>query len=128
MAKNALEKYEQLVQEQGQVLLDVVQSVALGDLNVEIEVPEGVEVLSDLAIGIEMMVDDIREMLAEQERAAAEIEQARRQAETALQETLALQQRYLGYEWQSLLMSADQGYFRSKEQEGPTDEVWLHQG
>ena len=125
MAKNALEKYEQLVQEQGQVLLDVVQSVALGDLNVEIEVPEGVEVLSDLAIGIEMMVDDIREMLAEQERAAAEIEQARRQAETALQETLALQQRYLGYEWQSLLMSADQGYFRSKEQEGPTDEVWL---
>jgi PAS domain S-box-containing protein len=127
MAKNALEQYKQLVQKQGQALLDVIQSVALGDLDVEIEIPEGIEAISDLAVGIEMMVDDIREMMAEQEQARAEIERARQQTEAALQETLALQRRYLGQEWQGLVAAdqAQQGYFRSEDQEGPTDEAWL---
>ncbi len=124
---NELEAYQQLVQEQGQALLNAIQSVALGDLDVEIKIPEGVEAISDLAIGVEMMVDDIREMLAEQERTRAEMEQARQQAETALQETLALQQRYLGQEWQGLVTAslADQGYFFSGDQQGSTEEAWL---
>ena len=38
MSEITLEKYKQLVQEQGQALMDVIQSVSLGDLEVEIEV------------------------------------------------------------------------------------------
>ncbi len=80
MGETTLEEYKQLVQEQGQALLSVIQSVALGDLEVEVEVPEGVEVLSELAIGLEMMIDDLREMIVELEEAQQEVIKAQRQA------------------------------------------------
>jgi len=79
--------------------LSAVQSVALGDLDVEIDIPEGVEELSELAVGIEMMVDDIRTMLQEQERARAEIEASRQQLEKNLEEMQAVQRRYVQQEW-----------------------------
>ena len=127
MVKTTLEEYEQLVKEQGLALLDIIQSVALGDLDVKIEVPEGIEVLSDLALGIEIMIDDIREMLAEQEQAKAEVEQARQQLEVALQEVLAVQRRYLRQGWEDYASpaEADWGYFYSEGEEGPTAEAWL---
>jgi GAF domain-containing protein len=131
MRETALEEYKQLVEEQGQALLDVVQSVALGDLDVEVKVPEGVEVLSDLAIGLEMMIDDIREMLAELERARAESEQrvAERTKELAatLERVQAAQRRYLRQEWEDYLTDseADQDHFLSESAEGPIAEAWL---
>jgi hypothetical protein len=131
MRETALEEYKQLVEEQGQALLDVVQSVALGDLDVEVEVPEGVDVLSDLAIGLEMMIDDIREMLAELERARAESEQrvAERTKELAatLERVQATQRRYLRQEWEDYLIASkgDRDYFLSESAEGPIAEAWL---
>ena len=131
MRETALEEYKQLVEEQGQALLDVVQSVALGDLDVEVEVPEGVEVLSDLAIGLEMMIDDIREMLAELEEARAESEQrvAERTKELAatLERVQAVQRRYLRQEWEDYLTAseADRDYFLSESKAGPTAKTWL---
>jgi len=65
MSETTFEEYKQLVQKQGEALLDVIQFVSLGDLEVEVEVPEGVEVLSDLAVGVEMMIDDLRRTMAE---------------------------------------------------------------
>jgi methyl-accepting chemotaxis protein len=65
MSEITLEEYKQLVQERGQALMDVIQSVSLGDTEVEIEIPEGVEIFSDLAVGVEMMVDDLRQTMAE---------------------------------------------------------------
>jgi GAF domain-containing protein len=130
MREIALEEYKQLVEEQGQALLDVVQSVALGDLDVEVEVPEGVDVLSDLAIGLEMMIDDIREMLAELEEARAESEQRVAEQTKELAATLervqAAQRRYLRQEWEDYLTpsKADQDYFLSESAEGPTAEAW----
>ena len=93
------ETQSRLIERQSRALLSVVQSVALGDLDVAIDIPEGVEELSELAVGIEMMVDDIRTMLQEQERARAEIEASRRQLEVALEEMRAVQQRYVQREW-----------------------------
>jgi GAF domain-containing protein len=117
----------QLVEEQSRALLDVVQSVALGDLDVAVEVPEGIEVLSELAIGIEIMVDDLRETLTEQERARAEAEEARQQLEAALEEVLAVQRRYLRQEWEDYTTAAEasRGYILSESAEGPTAEAWL---
>jgi PAS domain S-box-containing protein len=116
-----------LVEAQSQALLEVVQSVALGDLDVEVEVPEGIGVLSDLAIGLEMMIDDIREMLAEQEQARAEIERSQSQLEVALAEMRDIQRRYVREEWESHATEgqASQGYFRFGREEGPTDDAWL---
>lgn len=93
------ETHSRLIERQSRALLSVVQSVALGNLDVAIDVPEGVEELSELAVGIEMMVDDIRTMLQEQERARAEIEASRQQLETTLEEMRAVQQRYVQQEW-----------------------------
>jgi GAF domain-containing protein len=93
------ETQSRLIERQSRALLSVVQSVALGDLDVKIDIPEGVEELSELAIGIEMMVDDIRTMLEEQERARAEIEASRQQLEVTLEEMRAVQQRYIQQEW-----------------------------
>lgn len=93
------ETQSRLIERQSRALLSVVQSVALGDLDVAIDIPEGVEELSELAIGIEMMVDDIRTMLQEQERARAEVEASRQQLEKNLEEMRAVQQRYVQQEW-----------------------------
>ncbi len=92
MGNIALEEYKQLVQEQGQALLDIVQSVALGDLDREIEVPEGIEILSDLAVGMEMMVDDIRDMMAALEREAVERERLHAQEEVIEAQKQAIQE------------------------------------
>ncbi len=93
------ETQSRLIERQSRALLSAVQSVALGDLDVAIDIPEGVEELSELAIGIEMMVDDIRAMLEEQERARAEIEASRQQLEVTLEEMRAVQRRYVQQEW-----------------------------
>jgi GAF domain-containing protein len=117
----------ELVEQQSRALLGVVQSVALGNLDVKVEVPEGAEVLSELAISIEMMVDDLREMMAEQERARAEIEDSRQQLALALDEVLATQRRYLGEEWQKYTApgGTSRGYARDQDREGPADDAWL---
>ena len=115
-----------LVEQQSRALLDVVQSVAMGDLDVDVEVPEGIEVLSELAVGVEMMVDDLRQMLAEQAQVRAELETNQQQVESALQEVLAVQRRYLQQEWESY--TAEQGapgYYRTGEAEGSTADAWL---
>ncbi len=120
MSEITLQEYQEMVRQQGQALLDIIQSVALGDLDVQVEVPEGVEILSDLAIGLEMMIDDLRDLLAEQER-------TRQQLQAALDEVLAIQQRYLRREWTDYLQPPEEikGYIHSAEREGPTDDAWL---
>ncbi len=127
MRETTLEEYKQRVEEQGQALLDVVQSVALGDLDIEVQVPEGVEILADLAVGLEMMIDDIREMLAEQQRARGEVEEARRQLEVVLRDMQAAQRRYLQQEWGSYATTtqASRGYLQAESEDGPTTEAWL---
>jgi HAMP domain-containing protein len=127
MDETTLEEYKQLVEEQGRVLLDAIQSVALGDLDIQVPTLKGIDVLSDLAIGLEMMIDDLREMMAEQERARTEIEEARQQTEAALADVLAAQRRYLRQEWEGYTAEGDavRGYFRFGDGEGPTADAWL---
>ncbi|MBN1581846.1 MAG: GAF domain-containing protein, partial [Anaerolineae bacterium] len=133
MSERSLDEYKQMVQEQGQTLLDAIQAIALGDLEVAIDVPEGVEILSDLAIGLEMMIDDIKEIIAEQERAREEVERARQELDSTLQQLLAVQRRYVREGWENYTDRADEwagvqggdGYMISPEGEGPTSDAWL---
>jgi len=126
MSDIGLEEYKRLVEQQVRGLLDVIQSVALGNLDVQVEIPEGIEVLSDLAVGLEMMVDDLREMMAEQQRAMDQLEQSRQQLEAALAEVTAVQRRYFRQAWEGYAEAeASLGYFRADGNEGPTDQAWL---
>ncbi|MBU0702955.1 MAG: GAF domain-containing protein [Chloroflexi bacterium] len=90
MGENSFEEYKQLAQEQARSLLDVVQSVAQGDLDVKVEAPEGIPVLSELALGIGAMVDSLREMLAEHERVRTEFETALAQGDVLYRVSQAL--------------------------------------
>ncbi|HOU12579.1 MAG TPA: GAF domain-containing protein [Anaerolineae bacterium] len=105
----AAREQARMVESQSRALLAVVQSAALGDFDVAVEVPEGVEELSELAVGIDMMLDDIRDMLEAQKRARAEIEASKRQLEAALEEMRAAQRRYIQHEWADYA-AAESGY------------------
>ena len=72
------------------------------------------EILAELAVGLEMMVDGLRAMVAEQERTRAEIETGRQQLENVLEEALAVQRRYLREHWERYpaITGAARGYYR----------------
>ena len=74
MADHNLEQYKQRVEQLGKSLLDVVSSVALGDFDVKVDIPEDIDVFADLAVGLEFMIEDLRELSQNQERARAELE------------------------------------------------------
>jgi GAF domain-containing protein len=98
-------QYRQLVEEQGQAILDVLAFAATGNMDVEIEIPEGVDVLTDLAIGFSYLIDDIKELLQQQRRYQQGLEQrvAERTAEleNALSELRAVQRRYVREQWET---------------------------
>ena len=88
-----LHEYKDAVEAQANDLLRVVSSVASGDLNVEVPIPtegEGIRVLTELASGVDIMVGKLRAMMAEEERARAEVERGRLQLAATLKELLAV--------------------------------------
>lgn len=115
------------VEAQGRKLLDVIQAMALGNFDVQVEIPEGVDVMSDLAIGLDMMVDDFRDMLAEQVQAREEVEQVRRELDAALQQVLAVQRRYIRERWESYVEEQVpvSGYELIEGQGLSATDVWL---
>jgi GAF domain-containing protein len=128
MTEMTLEEYKQLVESQVHAMLEVVQYAALGDFDVQIEIPEGIDVLSDLAVSIEIMIDDTKALLLEQQQARQELEEARQQLEIALEDVQATQRRYLQQEWTRYTAGAEasrSGYLRDGEQEQPSTEAWL---
>ncbi|MBN2043674.1 MAG: response regulator [Anaerolineales bacterium] len=61
MSETNHEEYKKQVEEMGKHLLDVISSVSNGDYNVNVNIPEGSDVLADLAIGLEFLIEDLRE-------------------------------------------------------------------
>lgn len=103
--KLTYKQYKQMVEEQSQKILDVLAFAATGNLDVEIEIPEGIDVMTDLAIGFSYLIDDVKELLREQQQYQAELEKrvAERTAELehALQELRTVQTRYVREQWDS---------------------------
>jgi GAF domain-containing protein len=79
------DQYYSRVDEQSTALLNVMQSVAAGDLDVQVDIPEGAEILSELAAGLETMVDDLRATMVTQEESRKELERRAIQLATAAQ-------------------------------------------
>lgn len=128
MEEMTFEKYKQLVESQARALIDVVQYAALGEFDTQIEIPEGTDVMAELAASIEIMIDDTQILLGEQQQARQELEEAKQQLELALEEVQATQRRYLQQEWKRYITDAEisrLGYQRDGEQEGPSSDAWL---
>ena len=130
MDERSLEEYKTAVETQARDLLGIVQAVASGDLNVQVPVPpdgEGIEVLTELAAGVDRMVADLRTIMAEQERSRVEVEKGRLQLAAALKEMLAVQRRYLEEQWDRYTSTepGNRGYYRYGDEEGPTAGAWL---
>jgi GAF domain-containing protein len=96
-------QFRQMVEEQGQALLDALALAAHGSLDVHIDIPEGIDVLTDLAIGFDFLLDDLRVLVQKQEAAQELLEQRvaerTRELEEALAEVQAVQRRYIEHEW-----------------------------
>ena len=130
MDKAALEEYEQSVEAQARGLLDIIQTVAQGNLDVEFPaLPEGerIEILAELAVGLETMVDSLRAMVVEHERTRTEVETGRQELERVLEEALAVQRRYLREHWERYpaLLGPGEGYYHFENEDGPTSDAWL---
>lgn len=69
------EEYKKRVEELGQAFLDIISSVSLGNFDVKVEVPSDIDVFADLAVGLEFMIEDLREMANAQDNERAELEQ-----------------------------------------------------
>jgi GAF domain-containing protein len=97
-------QYKRMVEEQGQAILDVLALAATGTLDVELEIPEGIEVMSDLAIGFSYLMDDIKALLRQQREYQRELEQRVAERTAELERTLAelrsMQSRYVREQWE----------------------------
>ncbi|HSH03102.1 MAG TPA: ATP-binding protein [Anaerolineae bacterium] len=67
--------YREMVESQTQAMLDVVAAVAVGNFDVPVEVPEGIEVLSELTVGLSFMLDELRDFENKQDTYQSAIEE-----------------------------------------------------
>ena len=88
--KLSYRQYKKLVEDQCQVMLDTLAQVATGDLKAKPEVPEGIEILSDVAARFGSLTEQIQALLAEREQARLELSARVDERTRELQEALAI--------------------------------------
>ncbi|MBI3160322.1 MAG: GAF domain-containing protein [Chloroflexi bacterium] len=126
----SLDQYKKRVNDLGQALLDAIASVSLGNFNVDIQIPEDIEVLADLGVGLEFMIEDLRELAKQQEQARFELEQRvqqrTRELENALKELQSTQRQVVNEGWQEYTAAEPRRFslLHEKGQERP-GEAWL---
>ncbi len=126
-----LEQYKQRVNQLGQQLLDVISSVTVGDLDVKVDIPDDIEVLADLGVGLQFMIEDLQELAQDQERTRQELElrvaQRTREMEAALRELQNTQRQMVREGWEEYAKSKEDssGFVREGNEEKPDDGTWL---
>jgi GAF domain-containing protein len=108
MAKMTLKEYQEMVDERGQGLLDAIASLATGDMDLaNFDIPEGVDILSDIALGLRILAEDFQELMREQEEIQHRLEERVNERTQELQQALAdlqtVQSRYLHEQWDNYL-------------------------
>ncbi|MGD8457532.1 MAG: response regulator [Anaerolineales bacterium] len=103
MEEQNLDQYKRRINEIVQSLLDVIASVSHGDYDVKINIPNDVEILAELASGLELLIDDSRKLAQEQENLRFELEQRvlerTRELEIALENLQATQRQLITEGW-----------------------------
>ena len=102
-------EYKALVETQVRQMLDTLALAATGTLDIEIAIPEGIDVLTDMAYGFSFLLEDLRMLLKEQETAREELEMRIAERTIDLESTLAqaqkTQKRYISQEWEKYLQT-----------------------
>jgi len=83
MAKSELEKYKSYVSDQLQKITPILQKYAMGDFSPSIPIPEEENEFTELLVGLQLMVDNIREMVKEKDSIISKY----KNTETALKES-----------------------------------------
>lgn len=130
MTDQPLDQYKKRVDELGQALLDVIASVSLGDLNVTVDMPEDIEVFADIGIGLEFMIEDLRELAKEQQKGRLELEQRisrrTRELENTLSDLQKTQKQLLQEGWEELAGTDQSHGMQFKEGEIVSNsDAWL---
>ena len=81
MAKTELKQYREYVSARLSELSPLLQNYAVGDFSENIQIPEEEDEFTELLVGLTLMVDDIREMIAEKEDTITRLEKMEREAE-----------------------------------------------
>ena len=102
---------------QERVLLEAMASIAAGNLDVEVSLPDGNGDFAELAAGLNTMVEELRAQSSEQTHELAE----------ALTELQAVQRRYLHQAWGQYAADeeARPGYLLSDTADEPSEDAWL---
>ncbi len=113
----------ELIQEQGEALLNYVALIAAGQTDVEIDIPEGIEVMSDLAVALQYLAEDVGDRIKSQTTLLNELESRVQERTKELEETLEnlrrSQQQFVREEWSRYLRA------QSENQENPD---WMQNG
>lgn len=106
-------KYKEMVNEQAQQLLDALAFASQGDFDVDIPIPEGIDVLTDLAIGFNFLIDDLKDLVTKQKLSQELLElrvaERTQELEVALNELQSVQRRYVEGEWSDYTMDTVSG-------------------
>lgn len=106
------EQFKELLHKQASQLMDSLALVTTGSLDVKIEIPQGIDALTDLAIGFSYLVEDMQTLLREQQsmnqlleervkERTHELEMQSKHLQEALEELRVAQKRYVQEEWQN---------------------------
>jgi signal transduction histidine kinase/CheY-like chemotaxis protein len=130
MEEQNLEEYKQRVNEVGQALLDIIASVSLGNFDIEVNIPDDIEIFADLAVGLEFMIEDLGELVKEHESLRLELEQRvterTHELETTLQNLQTAQQRLMAEGWDKYTQEREEGMGLTLREKSETqDEEWL---
>jgi signal transduction histidine kinase/CheY-like chemotaxis protein len=130
MEEQNLEEYKQRVNEVGQALLDIIASVSLGNFDIEVNIPDDIEIFADLAVGLEFMIEDLGELVKEHESLRLGLEQRvterTHELETTLQNLQTAQQRLMAEGWDKYTQEREEGMGLTLREKSETqDEEWL---
>ena len=105
----AEENLRHLIQQQGEGLLDFVALIASGKTDIEIEIPEGIEVMSDLAVALQYLAEDVAERIRTQNNLLNDLEnrvqERTKELETTLENLQRSQQQFVREEWSRYLQA-----------------------
>ncbi|MFK7801729.1 MAG: GAF domain-containing protein [Anaerolineae bacterium] len=100
-----------LVQEQGDALLNAIAHIASGNTDFEIEIPEGIETMSNIAIALTYLAEDVADRIKNQNMLLEEMElrvqERTQELAEALESLQKSQQKYLQGEWSKYFQSTD---------------------
>lgn len=79
--QSEVEKYKSIVKKQLSLFVDVLRNVALGDYSKKVKVPDKEDEFTELQVAINLMIEDLKELQAENVYQTGALEEAKKELE-----------------------------------------------